>query len=216
MLGIMRQTAFLFVFPFLALGVAFSPASPLADDAYLGKARRFIADLSRETLDNLAAGNVEKVKRVSRFAILFEKHFAVKSIAKWVLGRHWRGATDAEKTEYLGLFDDLMVLTYVDRFANYSGWGLKVVKAIQEREHSATVFSEIALPNGNGPVRVDWRLASKGDVFKIVDVVVEGASMSQTLRSDFNSTIKREGGTVSGLLKALRAKAEGLKKPRAG
>ena len=42
-------------------------------------------------------------------------------------------------------------------------------------------------------------------------LVVEGASMSQTLRSDFGSIIRRKGGHVSGLLEELRIKTASLK-----
>ena len=42
-------------------------------------------------------------------------------------------------------------------------------------------------------------------------MVVEGASMSQTLRSDFGSIIRQKGGKVSGLLEELRVKTASLK-----
>ncbi len=45
---------------------------------------------------------------------------------------------------------------------------------------------------------------------KILDVIVEGASMSQTLRSDFGSIIRQKGGKVSGLLDVLRVKTAAL------
>ena len=44
-----------------------------------------------------------------------------------------------------------------------------------------------------------------------IDVVVKGASMSQTLRSDFGSIIRQKGGRVSGLLEELRVKTASLK-----
>jgi len=42
-------------------------------------------------------------------------------------------------------------------------------------------------------------------------VGVEGASMSQTLRSDFGSIIRQKEGKLAGLLEVLRAKTISLK-----
>lgn len=205
----------LIIIGMLGTALPLGSATVLADDAYLEKAKSYVSGLSEEALSSLTAKDIDKQVRVDRFATLFEKHFAVKTIGRWVLGQYWRQATDAEKAEYLDLFKGLMIVNYVDRFAEYTGDGLKIVKAIQERENSATVFTEIVLPGGPEKLRVDWRLGSKDETFKVVDVVVEGTSMSQTLRSDFYSTIKREDGKVEGLLKALRQKTDNLQKAKA-
>jgi ABC-type transporter MlaC component len=60
-------------------------------------------------------------------------------------------------------------------------------------------------------VQVLWRVGARGEIIKILDVVVEGASMSQTLRSDFGSIIRQRDGKVSGLLEELRVKTASLK-----
>ena len=73
-------------------------------------------------------------------------------------------------------------------------------------ERTAHILRE----EGQDPIRVDWRLASVEDGFKVVDVVVEGASMSATLRSEFASIIRQRGGKVAGLLEAMREKTAKL------
>ncbi len=137
-------------------------------------------------------------------------HFNVKTIGKFVLGRYWKKANKQERTEYLGLFEDLMVVSYVDRFARYAGENLKVTRTRSENARDATVFTQISRPAGQ-PVRVLWRVRTYDDTMKILDVIVEGASMSQTLRSDFGSIIRQKGGKVSGLIDVLRVKTAALK-----
>ena len=73
------------------------------------------------------------------------------------------------------------------------------------------MFTEIARPDGARLVQVLWRVGARGEIIKILDVVVEGASMSQTLRSDFGSIIRQKGGKISGLLEELRVKTASLK-----
>ena len=143
---------------------------------------------------------------------LFNDHFAVEAIGKWILGRHWRQATVDEREKYLALFEDLIVVSYVDRFAEYTGEHLNVTRTVVVDSTNVTVFSEIMRPTGGPPVRVDWRVGSLDQTLKIVDVVVEGTSMSATLRSDFGSIIRRNGGGVAGLIAEMREKTQSLRK----
>jgi len=193
----------------LAAVVAGATSAPAAE---LEKgAEQFIQALAKQAVDSLTDTKVSRAERIRRFRDMFHKNFAVEAIGRWTLGRHWRTATEAERAEYLKLFEDLMVVSYVDRFAEYAGESLRVNKAVPENETTATVFSEIIRPHQSQPVRVDWRVGRKDATYKIVDVVVEGTSMSNTLRADFTATINQKGGAVSGLLEELRKKTESLK-----
>ena len=51
---------------------------------------------------------------------------------------------------------------------------------------------------------VDWRVRPRGDGLKVIDVAVEGVSMSVTQRSEFSSVIQRGGGQIESLLQTLR------------
>ena len=188
-------------------------AGPTAAAELEAGAKGFIESLAKEAIDSLADVKKPRQERVVAFRKLFNDRFAVLSIGKWILGRNWRAATSDERKEYLMLFEDLMVATYVDRFANYAGEQLNVVKAVADDETRATVHTDIVRPSSasSKPVSVLWRVGDAGGgVYKILDVVVEGASMSQTLRQEFASIVKQKG-SVSGLLEELRAKTKSLK-----
>jgi phospholipid transport system substrate-binding protein len=192
----------------LATCLAITPAAADRGDA----ARQFIASLADRAIQALTTADIPRAERIRRFRTLFNDHFAVEEIGKWVLGRHWSRTTPAEQTEYLRLFEDYIVASYVDRFATYTGERLRIVRALAEDERRATVFSEITLPGGGKtPVRVDWRVEGEGARIKITDLVVEGVSMSTTLRSDFGAIIRRDGGKLDGLFAVLREKTAAIK-----
>jgi phospholipid transport system substrate-binding protein len=202
---------------FLAIGLVGLVLAPIAGgpvraaDPLEARAETFIASLADKTLQALTVEDATRAMRVGRFRRLFNDNFAVQGIAKWVLGRYWRRASEQERSEYLFLFEDMIVVSYVDRFAGYTGEALAITKAVALNDNSAMVYSEIVRPTGGPPVRVDWRVATEDENMHIVDVVVEGTSMSTTLRSDFSSIIRREGGKVAGLLKVLRDKTKSLR-----
>jgi len=104
-----------------------------------------------------------------------------------------------------------MVVSYVDRFARYAGETLDIRKSRAEKTNTATVFTEIKRPAGAKPIRVNWLTGTDGKVYKILDVIVEGTSMSTTLRSDFGSIVRQKGGSVAGLIEELKKKTASLK-----
>jgi len=175
-------------------------------------ATKFIESLSDQAIQSLTKKDIARPVRIDRFRELFTTHFAVRGIGKWILGRYWRKASKEEQAEYLKLFEDLMVISYVDRFASYAGEKLHMIKTIPDNVTTATVYTEIVQPSGGPPVRIDWRVGSKENHYKVVDVIVEGTSMSNTLRSDFGSIIRQKGGSVAGLIETLREKTASLKR----
>ena len=198
---------------FAILAVA-RPLPAVAAEMETG-ASAFVESLSKQAVAALADQQVTRAERIARFRKLFNESFAVEAIGRWLLGPQWNKATEVEKKEYLALFEDLMVISYVDRFAEYAGTALKINRTVTENEKHVTVFSEINRPGGAQPVRVDWRVGNRDNGFKIVDVIVEGTSMSITMRSDFASVINQRGGKVAGLIEVLRDKTVALKQEEA-
>lgn len=168
------------------------------------RAKIFIGKLAEEALISLTKSELSIVERRGLFRDLMRRYFAFNVIAKWVLGRYWKRATDFEKDEYLTLFEKLMVITYADRFEAYTGEKLIVKKAETRGKSDILVHSLLERPNGQEPIAVIWRLRPKDSTFKIVDVMVEGLSMGITQQKEFSSVIRKNNNKVEGLLSELR------------
>ena len=167
-------------------------------------AGNFITSMAEQAIATLTEEGISREKRVARFRELLNENFAVKSIGRWALGRYWRKATLAERSEYLILFENLIVTSYVNRFERYSGETLTVTKTVVKKAGDAIVYSQITRSQGIKPVNVNWRVRAREGKFKIIDVIVEGISMGQTQRSEFASVIRQNGGKIQGLLEKLR------------
>ena len=171
---------------------------------------KFIQMLAQRALDSLTDRQVPRHVRIERFRALFDDCFAIRSIGKRALGRFWRKASSSQRMDYQKYFERLMVIAYVDRFANYTGKGLIIEGDRIEDGVIATVFSTLHRKNNKKPVRIDWVVANNGVIFKIVDVKVEGVSMTATLRSEFTSIIRRHNGKIMGLIRELEKKTKEL------
>jgi phospholipid transport system substrate-binding protein len=192
---------------FLAAVAALLSLPRLAQAAAPADAQKFIDDLGESTVKSLTDSSLSDAERDSRFRSLLESQFDLPGISKFVLARHWRGASDAERADFQRLFETLLVQAYAQKFAEYAGERFKVSSSLANDDGSITVNSLINRPNGD-VVRLDWRVADSGGL-KISDLVVDGISLRTTYRSDVASVIQNNGGNVAGLLGALRQKTGG-------
>lgn len=172
-------------------------------------AKAFVANLGNEALRTLTETQMKDAEREQRFRDLFVDYFDVPAIGRTVLGRYWRTATPEEKSEYLKLFEDFIVKTYSSRFKQYTGEKFLVQGVKEDRDGYATVQSVVLTPAGE-EVTVLWRTRNKDGQLRIVDVMVEGVSMVITQQRDFASVVQRNGGTVAGLINALREKTAAM------
>jgi phospholipid transport system substrate-binding protein len=189
---------------FLLLAIALVPAVPAPAGASADPAQ-FIKSMGEKAINELTGPNVTEAERQERFRQLFTESFDVPTIGKFVLGRYWRTATDAERAEFLKLFEDFIVKSYAMRFADYAGESFDVQNTTGAADGASVVHSRINR-KGAETIRVDWRVQQSQDRLAITDVVVEGVSMAVTQRSEFASVIQSKGGKVAGLIDALRAK----------
>jgi phospholipid transport system substrate-binding protein len=193
----------------LVVLVAAGPGAAAAGDAEFGEgARVFVERMAVNAISSLTEPNLAKDERRRRFRAMMHEYFAFKGIAKWVLGRYWRRATQAQRDKYVQLFEDLMVISYADRFERYSGETLSVERSEVRGGKDALVHSKLVRPNGQKTIDVTWRVRSKDGIFRIVDIMVEGLSMGLTQQKEYASFIRQHGGKIENLLIELRKRIE--------
>jgi phospholipid transport system substrate-binding protein len=143
--------------------------------------------------------------RQERFRQLFHADFDSPGIARFVLGRYWRDASEAEQQDFVKLFEDYVVFVYTARLSNFGGQDFKV-RGSRSDGDGVMVSTDIFSPGSTSPLKIDWRLVSENGIYKINDVIVEGVSMLVTQRSEFASVVQRNGGQIRGLLGMMREK----------
>ena len=187
-------------------GIARMPALAYAQPS--SGAGQFIASLSEKAIAALTDKDTPREERVRRFRVLLHDHFAVETIARWVLGRHWNTASADARAEYLRLFEELIVYSYVDRFTEYAGEKLVVLRSLVVEGNDEMVYSTIVRESQPEPVEVDWRVRQRDGKFKIVDVMVKGISLGITQRQEFASVLTRNNNDMAAFLSDLRERVK--------
>lgn len=170
-----------------------------------GDTRAFIQTLGDQAISILADRDAKPDIRDQTFRDLMHRSFDLPTIARFVIGRNaWNGAAQPEKDEYLALFEKLVIHIYSDRFAMYSGEIFKVVDDHAEGERDTIVTSHVQRPDSDQPIVVDWRVRNFDGRLAIIDVIVEGISMSVTQRQEYSSVLQRNENSIAPLLKLMR------------
>jgi phospholipid transport system substrate-binding protein len=167
-------------------------------------AENFVGSMAKRALDFLGNGQQTPAQKTESFRRLLEDNYDMDTIGRFTLGRYWKIATPQQRDEYQKLFRKRVVEMYSRRFSDYKGQKFEVKGSRPDGDSDIIVNSSILPTDGSPEVMVEWRVRYKDDRYRVVDVIVEGVSMSVTQRSDFASVIQQGGGDVQVLLDHLK------------
>ncbi len=165
----------------------------------------FVDALGKEAVAVMADKTISRSQRVERFRDLFHRGFDIPSLARFALGRYWSVATPPQQQEYLRQFDEMVVRSYAAHFESYGGGSFRITANRSDADRDVFVTT-VVTPNEGPPVNVEWRVRQRDGRFGIIDVVIEGVSMSVSERQEFSSVIQAKGGNIDAFLQALRNK----------
>lgn len=137
---------------------------------------------------------------------VLQTDFDLPYMGQSALGANWNKATEAQRSRFLKAAETAEARAYSERFGQYGGQTLTVGKVTPRANGLFIVDSELTQSNGQ-PIKLQWEVRDLGRGLRITDVKVEGVSMVMTRRSDFNSYIQNNGGTVEPLINELEARA---------
>ena len=184
-----------------------SPVSASPAGAPAASAPGFILDLVGRASGAARDPALSPAARQAKIQALVRQDFDLPGISRFVLGAHWRAASEAERAQFSTAFADYMVVLYAPQMAQYGGRPLTVTG--QRAESDATVVStRIAQADGAPPVGVDWRTVKGAGGYRVTDVVVEGVSLMQTKRDEIGAVIARSGGQVGGVIAQIRDRTD--------
>ncbi len=195
-----------------ALALAWPPGAARAGEPVAD----FIERLGEDAISGLAGDSVTGAQREARFRKLLRENFDIQRIARFSLGRYARRISREQMKEFTALFEDMTVLTYAEMFESYAGQKLVVKKSIGATgDKYVVVITEIRLPNGGQPIRLDWQVHVSGNEYAVVDIRVEGASMAVAQRAEYKSFLDKNKGDMAALMDALRSRVATQRKKSA-
>jgi phospholipid transport system substrate-binding protein len=182
----------------LALSLVRVAAAGPPTDQLKGAVDRVVKALEDPSLKG-ADRSVERRTAVRRVA---DDIFDFNEIARRALARHWQQLTDKQRTEFVGLFSDLLERSYLSKIETYGGEKIQYAGERIDGD-TASVATRIVTKSGT-EVPVDYRMLKKGDRWLVYDVNIEGVSLVSNYRTQFNKIIQT--ASYDDLVQKLRAK----------
>jgi phospholipid transport system substrate-binding protein len=155
---------------------------------------------SNQTLD--APEMEEKRNMMIREAV--DKVFDWEAFSQRTMGRHWRKLSPDEKKEFISLFGRLLERTYLHKTKHYSGESIFFLDEEIDEKYG-NLEAKIITENGT-EVPVDYRMIKKNGSWFVYDVHIEGVSLVNNYRTQFNNILTKS--SYKELKKLLESKLE--------
>lgn len=175
-----------------------APAGAGAPTDQLKASVEQIVKILEDPVLRTSAKNQERRAAIRREA---EVAFDFGETAKRALGRHWQGLSEPDRREFTALFTDLIERAYISKIEQYSGEKVLFAgEAVDGR--LATVRTRFISKQGT-EIPVDYRMQQRGDRWLVYDVAIEGVSLINNYRSQFDKII--QGSSYGELVRRLKA-----------
>lgn len=127
-------------------------------------------------------------------------------------GRHWRQATETQRTQLVDAFKNTLIRTYSGALNNVDKLSAVQVSPFRGDPTAADVVVRSIITQNNGPaVGVDYRMENTPTGWRIYDLNVEGIWLIQNYRNQFAQVITEKG--IDGLIQTLNNQAMPAQNP---
>jgi phospholipid transport system substrate-binding protein len=141
--------------------------------------------------DPAVLNNDQRVREIAEQLVLPNIDFHTAS--QWVLGHHWRTASESQRDAFVDQFRKLLVNTYLRSLSKYQDNTIRILSA-RPGQPPGRALVDAEVQQANGPLAmVMFRLHEKGGNWLVYDIVIEGISLVATHRSGFATEIRNKG-----------------------
>jgi phospholipid transport system substrate-binding protein len=130
--------------------------------------------------------HAERQERLHKIA---EQVFDWQEMARRALAVHWRERTPQEQQEFVRLFRDLVEGTYINRLENAIQEKREIQYVGEQVDGSRASVKTNVVTRRNQQVPIEYRVQKADGRWLIYDVLVEGISLVNNYRSQFNRII---------------------------
>ena len=143
----------------------------------------------REIKKNLSGQKKADNQKHARSALVW---LNVAEISKKALGKHWAKRSDSEQKRFQALLGELFLHVAFPSSAKFFA-ELDLVYGKTTEEKQRTVVPLTVVHEKEGEVDINFRLTRTAGNWQVVDVILDGVSMRNNLRSKFYKVITKKG-----------------------
>lgn len=129
-------------------------------------------------------------------------HFDFRKMAQWILGIHWRQASEAQRQNFTDEFRKLLVRTYATILLKYTDQKIIYLPYTGKADDRIVIVKTvIKRSSGRDNIPVYFTFYNRRPGWKIFDLTIENISLVTNYRKVYASRIRRQG--IDGLIANL-------------
>ena len=167
------------------------------------KVRKAIEEITAILDEYVKNPQGKREETLNKIMGITDQDFDWAEMSKRSLGRFWKQRTPDEQNKFTSLFRDHLKNAYIGKIDGYAGE--KVVFEGEEIDDTYSVVkTKIITPSKGTEIPVYYRLQNNGGNWMVYDVVIEGVSLVNNYRDQFNSIL--QGSSYDELVKRIQDK----------
>jgi len=120
-------------------------------------------------------------------------HFDTRYAGYLVLGKHWRSASDEQRTRFIDVFYKFLLRSYAKGILEFDQQSIRFFPPRGEQDEKRVIVkTEMKLEDGT-EIPVNYSMRNSKDGWRVYDVRIEGVSYIQNYRNQFNAEISANG-----------------------
>jgi phospholipid transport system substrate-binding protein len=159
-------------------------------------------DALKQRVDRVVTILAQPGDHRSELRRIAEDIFDFEEMSRRALGPHWNARTPEERREFVPLFTDLLERTYIGRIESGRGGTVHYVGETTDGDE-ATVRTRVVTAK-SAEIPIDYRMRRKDGRWRVYDVNIEGVSLVNNYRSQFNTVIR--SSSYGALVERLRSR----------
>jgi phospholipid transport system substrate-binding protein len=187
----------------ITLIIFFSSLNTLAN-ANFESEEKFVSDFAASAINILGDESLNNNDKNIQFTDLVMSSIDMNLISKFVLSRYWKTASDQQKISYLNAFEEYFISSYANKLDQYSGE--KIVIVSSETAKKFVIVKSNIVRDGADTLKIElnWRLLTRDDQTKIIDLSIEGISLIVAQREEFQSFLSNNNESLDALINRLK------------
>jgi phospholipid transport system substrate-binding protein len=130
-------------------------------------------------------------------------HFDTRYSGRLVLGKHWKAATEDQRSSFIDAFYQFLMRSYAKGLLGFDQDKIEFLPFQGEVDGKRVVVKTVMHLDDGSEVPVNYSLRRSDAGWKVYDVRIEGVSYIQNYRNQFNAEISANG--VNSVIDRLRA-----------
>ncbi|MDE0485568.1 MAG: ABC transporter substrate-binding protein [Nitrospira sp.] len=163
-------------------------------NAFAGEATHVVTELQESIMTIMKKGrDLGYTGRYQSISPMVEKSHDLDTIARLVVGRHWKELDTNQRSAFVETFKNLSIATYAGRFKDYGGEQFTILSETSLKRGNRKLVTSHFVKSDGEKISFNYILHQVHDQWKIISVSVNGVSDLALKRTEYGGILRKDG-----------------------